>query len=65
MFMSHMKKVVLGLVIISFTSTSFAAWVKNRNHVNCVGNTCHKTSVHKACYHGNCKVVRHSGTWHR
>ncbi len=63
--MSHMKKVVLGLAIISFTSTSFAAWVTNRNQTKCVGNTCHHTSVHKTCYHGNCKVVKRGNTWHR
>ena len=63
MFMSHMK-VVLGLVI-TMHFTSFAAWVTNRNHVNCVGNTLQNSGVHKACYNGACKAVRHGSTWHR
>ncbi|MFT4058759.1 MAG: hypothetical protein QM652_04330 [Legionella sp.] len=65
MLSTHFKKILMILVVSSFTTSSFAAWNWNRNVTKCYGNNCHHTVVHKHCKNGYCTVWRHNNSWHR
>ncbi|KTD06034.1 hypothetical protein Lgra_2811 [Legionella gratiana] len=66
MIFTHFKKIIMGLIVgVFFTSNSYAVWTKEVKHTTCTGNTCHHSSYEKQCYHGDCRVVKHSSTWHR
>ncbi|KTD54943.1 hypothetical protein Lsai_2535 [Legionella sainthelensi] len=66
MILTHFKKIIIGLSVgVFFASNSWAVWTKDVHSTTCAGNTCHHSSYKKQCYHGDCRVVKRSSTWHR
>ena len=62
---TNIKRILMILIVSSFTFSSFAAVGYHRGYTVCRGGTCHHGSVNKGCVNGHCGTVRHGSTWNR